>query len=723
MTVVPLFFLQPLSSFMNGIDLISGAIEDYELNPSIGINSTSSDHTDIASSSIHAKELITGMITAIKSTVNDVRSTNSFMLMTINRCLDFTKVSKGMKLTPKLETIDLADTIALPINCMKNIQNKVTVKLNELGKNICSHIITDKQWLQENILCLLSNAVKYSSHGEVSISVSLSKCRDLNSESNDESDIQESKTHQLNDDLSKALTNKMKLKPLISTPSIASAASPRTVDSNDQQSMSAGSLAITFPTMSGSDIRATSSQSPKPSGNSPFATSSSTSPVRISDTRRDSEGSVHISTIATTSSFLLFEVEDQGIGISDEAMRELFSPFKQTQRLAGGTGLGLFSLAKRIEAMHGSYGVKKRKDGQKGSLFWFTIPYRPDEVLATLANTTSPNGANTNDSPNMKAVVYSRSTKGHYEKLSISNMDKTAKATSKRKSISEGEDDATAVIDTDSIATMSCKSAIAPGIASTEGGGNSHRHPTNPSLVASFCHPTGSTKLGNKLPPLHTIPSNSSLPVALVHALSSASLTSGKTNQTGRGHSSIASVSIKAKYNILLAEDSPTIAKMVSMMLTRQGHKVTIAENGEIAVNKLIEAWDEDHKTRLSSMSSTSADQDGVVMIAPDPSTTVLNTVQFDVVLMDLQMPVMDGLEATRRIRNWEEELFKSNCVGGIENNGMVSIYPSRQKVIGLSANSDTETMREAFEAGIDCFIPKPFNIASFVSAMQSLNG
>lgn len=46
--------------------------------------------------------------------------------------------------------------------------------------------------------------------------------------------------------------------------------------------------------------------------------------------------------------------------------------------MAGGTGIGLFSLSKRIEALNGSYGVGGRKDGHQGSVFWFAIPYRQD---------------------------------------------------------------------------------------------------------------------------------------------------------------------------------------------------------------------------------------------------------------------------------------------------------------------------------------------------------
>eukprot|EP01031_Cornospumella_fuschlensis_P027794 gene27794-biopygen23212 len=93
------------------------------------------------------------------------------MLMTINRCIDYTKASKGLKLVPKFETIDLLDTLSLPLSCMKNIQNKVRIELRAIPGDVSSHVITDKQWLQENVLCLLSNAVKYSA-GVVTVSVS-----------------------------------------------------------------------------------------------------------------------------------------------------------------------------------------------------------------------------------------------------------------------------------------------------------------------------------------------------------------------------------------------------------------------------------------------------------------------------------------------------------------------------------------------------------------------
>ena len=79
--------------------------------------------------------------------------------------------------------------------------------------------------------------------------------------------------------------------------------------------------------------------------------------------------------------YLLIEVEDTGIGISEEKLKTLFAPFQQAQRFAGGTGLGLFSLARRVEAQHGACGVRNREDGVGGCVFWFMLPYVPDPTM------------------------------------------------------------------------------------------------------------------------------------------------------------------------------------------------------------------------------------------------------------------------------------------------------------------------------------------------------
>ena len=91
----------------------------------------------------------------------------------------------------------------------------------------------------------------------------------------------------------------------------------------------------------------------------------------------DSIGSSHL---------ILVEVEDNGIGVPPDKLDSLFKPFSQVNRSQGGTGLGLFSLSRRIEALNGSFGVRRRTDGNRGSCFWFSIPYKMDTSVQQVLN-------------------------------------------------------------------------------------------------------------------------------------------------------------------------------------------------------------------------------------------------------------------------------------------------------------------------------------------------
>ncbi|RYH22496.1 response regulator [archaeon] len=548
-------FIQPLSSFMTGIDIITELLFDCRQHLRDETLST---------------EFVRDMVGSLHQCVCDIRVTNSFMLMTINRCIDYTKASKGLKLVPKFETTELLETLLLPLSCMKNIQNKVHIELLSLPASICSHVITDKQWLQENVLCLLSNAVKYSASGKISVAVSLA----------------------------------------LDTSSTGGNSSPSSPASSPQRQAAA---------------RKTSSLALLPrSTSSSHINFRRVCPLSLSSASAEDLG------IKPDKYVLRVEVEDEGIGMTEQAMSELFSPFKQTQRLAGGTGLGLFSLAKRIEALRGQCGVCRRRDGKQGSLFWFTIPYRPDEE--------------------------------------------------ERRKKKDADGGLSRVVSVDSIGDVSNLNCTIDEEAIM----HSPYPPATISAADMMTQPMVSHSAEAQLIPV-AIQTNSSM-----HSQSS--------NQAS------------APFRILLVDDSPSVLKMMSMMLRRQGHVVTIAENGAIALDLLT--------SRLSSRST-------------EQSASAVSTI-FDIVLMDLQMPVMDGIEAVKRLRQFEaQRLAIANTTGYVDQTSRNTVHDdhavrmssqSRQLVIGLSANCEDDVLQETASVGFDAFLPKPFSLNSFLELVNELH-
>ena len=119
--------------------------------------------------------------------------------------------------------------------------------------------------------------------------------------------------------------------------------------------------------------------------------------------------------------------------------------------------------------------------------------------------------------------------------------------------------------------------------------------------------------------------------------------------------------------NVLLVEDHPVNQLLASTLLKKWGHKVTIAENGQLAVDIFkSEAW--------------------------------------DIVLMDMQMPVMGGLEATLRIRSMESD-------------------GKRVPIIAVTASA-MESDREATRhAGMDDHLAKPFNAVALQAILAQYGG
>ena len=117
-----------------------------------------------------------------------------------------------------------------------------------------------------------------------------------------------------------------------------------------------------------------------------------------------------------------------------------------------------------------------------------------------------------------------------------------------------------------------------------------------------------------------------------------------------------------AKLRILLVEDAPDNQLLMQSYL--RGHEVDLAENGQIAVEKFKHAT-------------------------------------YDVVLMDLHMPIMNGYAATREIRAWEREQ-----------------HAQATPIIAVTAYAYSDEIRESMEAGCDMHVTKPIHKHTLMTAM-----
>ncbi|NBB95677.1 MAG: response regulator [Planctomycetes bacterium] len=124
---------------------------------------------------------------------------------------------------------------------------------------------------------------------------------------------------------------------------------------------------------------------------------------------------------------------------------------------------------------------------------------------------------------------------------------------------------------------------------------------------------------------------------------------------------------LKSRANILVAEDYPTNQEVVRIHLTAQGHRVTVAEHGKQAL-------------------------------------ALCHQQQFDMIIMDVQMPEMDGLEATRRIR--------ADVPGYADT-----------PVVALTANGEIDTRLACMEAGMNDVVTKPVRRATLLAALSAWLG
>ncbi len=358
-----------------------------------------------------------------------------------------------------------------------------------------------------------------------------------------------------------------------------------------------------------------------------------------------------------SSAVIQFTVRDTGIGIPPERQDRLFQSFSQvdasTTRRFGGTGLGLAISRRLVELMGGQMWVESQGIPGKGSAFHFTICASAAEAPASRPHMRSVQ-------PHLEAkrvlIVDDNATNRQILTRQVKSWGMlprdTASPLEALSWIRQGDPFEVALLDfqmpeMDGMALATEIHRLRPAnqlpIVMLSSLGPREAHWEAGALAAYLLKPVKSSQLYNALVGIF----GSETPVVEEQAESHFDAEMGKRHPL----------------SILLAEDNAINQKLALLVLERLGYRADVAANG------------------LEVLQS-------------------LRRQPYDLVLMDIQMPEMDGLEATRAIgREFHSE--------------------QRPRIAAMTANAMKEDRDECLAAGMDDFITKPIQLNELIAVLN----
>ena len=333
---------------------------------------------------------------------------------------------------------------------------------------------------------------------------------------------------------------------------------------------------------------------------------------------------------------LRFEVTDTGIGISADSQSHIFDRFTQADETIidrfGGTGLGLAIAKQLVELQGGTIGVESTPD--KGSTFWFEIDFKTQAQDQTQLHMPPTPIVLVGADQDLHKVV-SRCVP---IAKAVANMDEAAAALASlradgvrrpiaivHQASANADEDAFRRIAGDN---LGCAPALI--LVTDERADGLPESVTRSRFVTTLVEPVDPAKL-------------------------TAALRIARGNMAGDRPEESRSMEIvpaERSLSILVAEDKRTNQIVIAKILDRAGHRVTLVDNGEAALD-------------------------------------MLEMQEFDLVLMDVNMPVMNGIEATK--------LYRFTALGR-----------PHVPVVALTADATEEVAHRCEEAGMDACITKP---------------
>jgi len=353
---------------------------------------------------------------------------------------------------------------------------------------------------------------------------------------------------------------------------------------------------------------------------------------------------------------LRFSVRDTGIGIAPEALPKVFKAFSQADsshaRRFGGTGLGLVIAKELCRMMQGEIGVESEQG--KGSTFWFTlrVPVESSQDEATGdARFQGVRAIVMDDNDNNLEIL------GHYLGALGIDTDIVRRGDEGIRHMHDARQRETPY----HLALIDMNMPGMDGLATAQSIRRDAALRDTALILVSSVSEAGLVSRAYDAGYDHVIQKplrQSELPEIIAQALHRQ-----PDMHEAQATSPSEAASHTPELRVLLVEDNPVNQELAVALLELLGCRVTVADNGREAVE-------------------------------------AVRKVAFDLVLMDCQMPEMDGFEATRRIRT-EETAGR------------------RLPIVAMTANVMEGDRNECLACGMDDFLPKPYRQSDLKAVLQ----
>lgn len=367
-------------------------------------------------------------------------------------------------------------------------------------------------------------------------------------------------------------------------------------------------------------------------------------------------------------------VTDTGIGIPADRLNRLFKSFSQvdasTTRKYGGTGLGLAICKQLAELMGGRIGVES-KPGQ-GSTFWFTVPLerqahpRAKSNRPALLNFRNLRVLAVDDNPATRHTLHEQIASWGLHATTASGGNEALRLLDE--AASQGEPFRVALLDSDmpDMGGVELASAIKAREA-LKGTVLMLMFPPDHDVDAKRLQRDGI--IAHMFKPIR----QSQLFDSIVNAVTE-TVEPGKAREESK-LAPVAAPPAAHSARILLAEDNRINQIVSAEILAKHGYLYDIVANGREAVSAAV-------------------------------------TGKYDLLLMDCQMPEMDGFEAARAIRQAEHDQKLPTKPGQAN---------ARIPIVALTANAVKGDRERCLEAGMDAYCSKPVNPRQLIATIETL--